>query len=129
MTTAVLVNVLFILACHWFCDFVLQTDKQALNKSSSNIWLLAHVGVYTVSMTCLIALYSVHTLNHWSTVSNLAKFGAVTFVAHFLTDWVTSRVNSALWKADKRHEFFVSVGFDQFLHFAQLLITYRVVFG
>lgn len=89
---------------HWFGDFVCQTDQMALGKSKSNWWLSAHVGVY--SLMLLLLSWRVALLN-----------GA----AHWLIDYVTSRVNARLWAAQQRHWFFVCIGFDQFLHVSILL--------
>jgi len=101
-------NIILLLLAHWIADFLLQTDKMALNKSRSWGWLTYHVAVYSAVMTFATA--------------NLT-FGVVTFIAHLLTDAVTSRVNAKLWQANERHYFFVSVGFDQWLHQIQLLLT------
>ena len=42
---------------------------------------------------------------------------------HFPVDYVTSRLNSKLYQAGKNHEFFVSIGFDQWIHFATILLV------
>lgn len=122
--------VLVILIIHWFADFVLQTDWEAKNKSKSNKALFSHVLKY--SSIWLAALWLVamigntngfnYTYLNWSVW--MCLFPAITFVFHFATDYVTSRVNSKLHAQGRIHEFFVSVGFDQFLHYAQLLLTY-----
>ncbi len=74
-------------------------------------------------------------------------FMVITFIAHTVIDYFTSRLNSKLWaRAEywrKRtetdspgypelqgrfvHRFFVSIGFDQLLHFIQLLLTYWIL--
>jgi hypothetical protein len=51
----------------------------------------------------------------------------ITFVCHTVTDYITSRINSRLWLAQRVHDFFVSIGFDQVLHYTQLYITYLFV--
>lgn len=109
--------VLFILFSHWFFDFVLQSDWMAKNKSSNNVALLSHtfaysIGWYVVTRICGFDAYQAGT------------FVAITFVFHTATDYFTSRLNTKLYKANMIHEFFVSVGFDQFLHYLQLLLTF-----
>ena len=47
-------------------------------------------------------------------------------VAHFFTDYLTSRVTSSLYKENKIHEFFAVIGFDQFIHIATLCGTYVI---
>jgi hypothetical protein len=54
-------------------------------------------------------------------------FSTLTFIFHWSTDYVTSRLNSKLWAKGDVHNFFVSVGFDQVLHYAQLFLTYYLL--
>lgn len=95
---------------HWFSDFVLQTDKMAMNKSKSNLWLLFHVVVYTIPFLYFGVL-----------------FALINGAAHFLVDYVTSRINSRLWAAKKVHYFFVGVGIDQAIHMTILLYTASIL--
>lgn len=113
--------VLFILFVHWFSDFVLQTDWQAQNKSKAWIPLLSHTGIYSL---CWIPFCFIVFGNNL--LANLT-FVLITFVAHTITDYFTSRLNSYLWREKKVHYFFVSIGFDQLLHYAQLLLTYQFI--
>lgn len=111
--------VLCILFVHWFADFVLQTDSQAKEKSSSNMALTGHVLMYTVVWMLFITISVMITEN-----VNLLWFIPITFVSHWITDYFTSRLNKKLWNKGNTHTFFVSVGFDQFLHYIQLFLTY-----
>ena len=97
---------LSLLCVHWFADFFLQTDWQANNKSKLLKALLRHTSVYSL---CFLP---------WGW-----KFVLLTFITHTLTDYITSRINSRLWAAGNAHWFFVSVGFDQLIHFATLGMT------
>ena len=107
------VNVLIaIIFMHFFADFVLQNDKMALNKSKSNLWLGIHVLVYMIPITVF----------GW-------KFSLINGVAHFITDWFTSRGTTYLWQKKKRHEFFVLIGLDQALHMATLVLVYTWLKG
>lgn len=119
-----IVIVLWILFIHWIADFVLQTDKQAKMKSSNNWYLLAHTSIYAVT-----------THAFWGFIMpaesgfELFIYGVlITFVVHTITDYITSRLNSYLWKKGDVHNFFVSIGLDQFLHFIQLIFTYKILF-
>lgn len=109
--------VLFMLAIHWIADFVCQTDKQAKGKSTSWKWLLFHTINYS--------LIWIFPLCPFLNEKQLWCFIGVTFICHTITDYFTSRLNSKLWKEGKIHNFFVSIGFDQLLHFTQLLLTYQ----
>ena len=110
----------FILLIHFLADFGLQTNDQAINKSSSNIFLFYHVGVY--SLIWLIASYIIF-LN----VIMAILFSLITFLFHFGTDWVTSRVGKPFWSKGDYHNGFAVVGFDQLLHYIQLYYTFRIL--
>jgi hypothetical protein len=113
--------VFVILLIHWIADFVLQTNYQAQNKSSSNKALTLHVVVYTVVTTILWAV-AFGSIGEKGLIVLLA-----TFCSHWITDYITSRVNKKLWEKKQVHDFFVSIGFDQLLHFAQLFITFYII--
>ena len=94
---------------HFAADFLLQTDAMALRKSTSNAWLAFHVAVYSV---CFLPF-------GW-------RFAAVTALAHFTTDWVSSRLTTRLWVAGARHWFFVVIGGDQAFHLTALILALEV---
>ena len=98
---------LFILLIHFLADFGLQTHEQAINKSTSHKWLFYHVGVYSIIWMFASYIY-------FMDVSKALIFSIITFVAHYLTDFATSRIGKPFWKDGKDlHNGFVIVGFDQ----------------
>lgn len=112
-------EVLSILFIHWIADFIMQTGWQATNKSKRNDALLYHTISYSLiwllPVSCMLGLiYGVY-------------FVVITLFCHTITDFITSRINTKLWKENKVHLFFVSIGFDQFLHFIQLIISYTLL--
>lgn len=116
-----LIEIFSIILIHWFADFILQTDKQAKGKSKNWSDLLSHTANYSLLWTTIGMLYTIISLNvSW----NWLLFGLITFIAHTITDYFTSRLNSKLWSEGKVHNFFVSIGFDQVLHYVQLFTTY-----
>lgn len=120
--------VLAILTLHWWADFVCQTDKQAKGKSKNWGDLLAHTGTYSLvflfGMPIIFAIFL--DIKYTSTLVYCSIIYAfVTFICHTITDYFTSRLNSRLYSEGKIHQFFVSVGFDQLLHFTQLLILFQ----
>lgn len=130
MTTLALLIGLFI---HWFADFVLQTHKQAMNKSSSWAALLAHTWGYTV-IWWIVLLYvriydsvthDISPLFSWSLHQGggILLFCLITFVAHTVTDYITSREAKKFFDVKNYHNGFVVVGFDQILHYIQLYFT------
>lgn len=105
--------------CHWFFDFFLQTEEQAKGKSTDNVALLEHVRTYWWGLVCMVLL-NYPKFHNWS----IFYFVAINAVAHFFTDWVTSRATSLLYKEERYHDFFVTVGADQFLHYVTLFGTF-----
>lgn len=115
--------VLGIILIHWIADFVCQSDADAKGKSSNWINLLSHTGIYTLIWIIPVLCYGTMTKCSLS----LLLFLPITFICHTATDYYTSKVNSLLWKENKMHEFFVSIGFDQVLHYVQLLLTFYLL--
>jgi hypothetical protein len=113
---------------HWFADFVLQTDWQAQNKSKNNFALLSHTSNYSlvwmIPMGFVFGIVKEGATTEWIVWSSM-YFCIITFIAHTITDYFTSRLNSRLWKVNQVHYFFVGVGFDQVLHYGQLFSTYH----
>ena len=100
-----------VLIAHWIADFVLQTDKMALNKSKSNRWLAYHVGAYTLFMSVFFG----------------PLFGIINGLCHLATDWFSSRITTKLWASGDRHNFFVVIGLDQLAHTLVLLGTLSLI--
>jgi hypothetical protein len=128
LMTIIFGYILYFLFVHWVADFVLQNDKMALNKSTSNYWLAIHVSVYTLATVILWAIF------FWVTgfgvyVSLLQYFEAAVsiFSMHFITDYITSRITGKYFIAKKNHEFFVTIGFDQWLHYLQIFIVFNYI--
>lgn len=104
---------------HFLADFGLQTHEQAINKSSSDKFLFFHVGVY--SLVWLIA--TIPFLPN----ARFIPFAIITFLCHFSTDWITSRIGKPFWAKQDLHDGFVVVGFDQVLHMIQLWYTFKLL--
>lgn len=125
MNISSIIIVLSILFIHWFADFVCQTESMALGKSKSWNSLLEHTFIYSILWFPFAIAYNVITDSVH--VNPILLFPVITFICHTATDYYTSRVNVRLWEEKKTHEFFVSIGFDQFLHFTQLFLTYYLL--
>jgi len=120
-----LIEILGILGIHWFADFVMQTDKQAKGKSKNWSDLLDHTSGY---LFVWLVVGTVVWLFDKANILQVVCFSSITFIAHTITDYFTSRLNSKLWADGKIHNFFVSLGFDQYLHYIQLFLTYWYLF-
>lgn len=110
--------VIWLLFCHWVADFVCQSDYVAQNKSKNNIVLTIHCFIYgiIVGLGALIA----HC-------KYAGAFYLLNALIHFPVDYVTSRINSKLWADKKVHWFFVSIGFDQWIHFVTIILVWRLL--
>ena len=116
---------LYILLVHWVADFVLQSHEEANRKSESFEWLCRHTLKYSVvwffSMIMFIATTGINL-----GFDQLVYFTAVTFVAHTITDFFTSKMTRYYFKIKHNyHNGFVVVGFDQMLHYVQLYLTFQ----
>ena len=103
---------------HFLADFGLQTHDQATKKSSSGIWLSYHVGVY--SLIWIFGAFIISNswfLSFW--------FGIITFICHFITDLITSKISKPFFDKKNFHDGFVVIGFDQLLHMLQLWICIK----
>lgn len=106
--------IIYMLYIHFIADFVLQSDRMAINKSKSWKVLLEHSLVYYGTLATGLFLY---------TMEIPPLLFSINFVSHFIIDAITSRINVKLWERNERHWFFVTIGFDQFLHTTILLLT------
>jgi hypothetical protein len=113
-------QIIIIILIHWVADFLLQTQKMAINKSKDNYWLFLHVLVYSL-IWFFIGLF-------FFNIIIVLLFSIITFICHFITDYFTSRWTSKLYKQEKYYgfpAFFSVIGLDQFLHYLQLIICYE----
>ena len=135
----------WLLFLHWVGDYVLQSNDLALRKADDAIALIHHVVIVALALFVGVLPLGVMGLVGWNL---LVQFVGVNYVAHLVTDYLTSKVNKWLWFVDteprgrniptgdyasfpfyakfdmeKRHWFFVSLGFDQFLHQLVLLVS------
>lgn len=119
MSLAVLGIILLIIVMHYIGDFLCQTEYMAINKSENIYALVSHTFVYTFVVTVPMLFL----LPHSSTA-----FLFITFIAHSITDYYTSRINKKLYKKAQNTKnarpFFNMVGLDQVLHYTQLFTTY-----
>lgn len=119
------VELFTIIFIHFIGDFVFQTHWQATNKSKNNLALTYHVTTYSLSWIIPMGiLFASGPFNWFGGVLLGVAFSAITFICHWITDYFTSRLNSKLWAKGDAHNFFVSVGWDQCLHYLQLFLTY-----
>ena len=117
-------ELIWLMFCHWFCDFCLQTEDQAKNKSSNFRKLIEHTSMYSVVM--LITSLLVFTQQQ------ALLFGVSCFILHTATDYVSSKFSKIKYQKGQMNGllgFWSIVGFDQFLHFVQIYLTYIIITG
>lgn len=114
--------VIGLILLHLLGDWFLQTTWMAVNKSKNWTAIYTHVFVYSL---CFIPFGM--------------EFCVITFICHFITDAITSRLTtrwfffyedpdtgwSPIW--ENRSWFFNTIGIDQAIHFITLLLTYHYV--
>lgn len=118
--------IIAIIIIHWIADFVLQTDKQAKGKSKNWEDLLNHTFIYS-TIFGIVSCFFLPVNKPYYGVYLPIIFFIITFICHTITDYFTSRLNSKLWEKGQVHNFFVSIGFDQVLHYIQLFLTYKLL--
>lgn len=113
-----LTAIILLVWLHFVADFIFQSDKVAGAKSSDNKVLFYHVMIYGLPFAPFAAWY--FPSSYWLACGWL--YGNV--AAHFVTDYITSRMTSKLYKAGERHWFFVVIGADQAIHMSTLFLTF-----
>ena len=117
-----------IIITHWVADFIFQAEEWALGKSKALEPLIKHTATYS-------ALWFIPTYAMYGDIISSMYFVSVTFMLHTATDYVTSRIVSK--KFDKGHlgskipnfGAFSIIGFDQVLHYLQLIGLWYMVYG
>ena len=110
---------LWLVWLHFLADFILQSDRVSKSKSSNNAVLFYHVMLYSLPFVPFAAW---HFLDRSYWVGFAFVYGNA--AAHFVTDYITSRMTTKLWKAGEVHWFFVVIGADQAIHLSTLALTF-----
>ena len=118
---------LALMLSHWIADFLCQSDWMAQNKSKSWKALLLHTLTYSTVVSALFTSYMA-IQGFEITLMLFLQFWFITFISHTATDYVTSRWTSKLWQQKEIHWFFVIIGFDQLMHYLQLLLTFDYLY-
>lgn len=125
-------EIFFILFIHWIADFIFQDEKWALGKSKNNYDLTMHVLTYSsIWFGCTLGWWVLNSFIIEAKVNTaLLFFAPITFVCHWITDYLTSRIvskkfaNKQFGSAIPNLGAFTVIGFDQLLHYLQLFLTY-----
>lgn len=110
-----------ILFGHWAADFVWQPHWMGMRKSKE-WWVLIQHGARITAGGLLTAAVIVALLGgSWLGV---LWWALINGVAHIGIDAVTSRMTGRLYAKGDMHNFFVVIGFDQFLHVSLAVATF-----
>lgn len=135
MTLTIIFTIIIV---HWIADFVFQAEDWAINKSKNIGSLVMHTATYSAmwfipagflfSFPCNVSIFEICV-----DVPKVFAFVTVTFVAHTITDYFTSKIVSKRF-ADNYYGSpipnfgaFTIIGFDQILHYVQLFLTYHLL--
>lgn len=117
-----------ILTMHFIADFLCQTRTMARNKSTSIKWLSIHVLVYTFVMAlAFFVVGEFKGINYNATLLLGLYYIVINGAAHWLTDFVTSKISGYFYKKGNEWAFFGIIGLDQLIHAATLLLTYHYI--
>lgn len=105
---------------HWLADFVWQPDWMGKGKSK-NFGILMHHGVRITVGALGTALILAILFD--GSVKGAVVWALVNGLAHVAIDAVTSRITGHFWAKEQTHNFFTTIGFDQFLHLALATVT------
>lgn len=137
-----LTEIFVILFIHWVADFIFQDEKWALGKSKNWGDLLLHTLTYSFIWFIVGIIYFFNNADFVNLglhnddlfVRCVIIFPIITFIAHTITDYFTSRIVSKKFakgeygSAIPNFGAFTIIGFDQLLHYVQLFYTYYWLF-
>lgn len=98
---------------HWLADFVFQPDW--MSKAKSKNWYTLYQHTERIYLGSLLAGLTVFWVFGGSLIG-VVYWALINAAAHFGIDAVTSRITGKLYAKGDVHNFFVVIGFDQFLH-------------
>ena len=116
--------IVFLLFTHWVADFPFQTDWMAVNKSTNFFALLCHIMTYGIITFSWVGLF-VPSITTITIANSILWYVVINTYFHLMIDMMTSTWTSYLWKKGDRHNFFVVIGLDQFIHVTVLIFTAR----
>ncbi len=117
----------YLLFGHFIADFVFQSRKMAINKSSSIFWLSYHVIVYTIVLGFIVSPFFIWYYNADVFLQKLIIFMLVNGVLHWITDFFSSKLSSYFYEKSQKM-FWTVVGFDQWIHNTCISLTFYYSF-
>ncbi len=112
----------YLLLMHFLADFPFQLRWMAENKSHSQFALITHILTYGSVLTA--GLYYMMPIG--LPLSAFVMFIFFNLIVHYVTDSITSKITSFLWKKNQTYLFFCTIGFDQLIHTCTLIFSCRM---
>lgn len=107
---------------HWVADFVWQPHWMGMRKSKE--WWVLTQHAARITLGAYLTAWVIDLLGKdETTIGPLVAFALINGAGHFAIDAVTSRITGKLYVKGDMHNFFVVIGFDQFLHVALAVWT------
>jgi hypothetical protein len=130
-----LIEISVILILHWIADYVMQDGEWAVRKSKDFDFLVTHTFVYSVIMSTGVGVLMYYNISCIDCLPcTIFIFFIVTFLLHTITDFFTSKKTSREYSKKnfgttipRGFDFFVTLGFDQLLHYIQLFGIYYLL--
>lgn len=122
-----LIEIFSIIIIHWIADFILQTEKQGMNKSKDFDILLSHTINYSIVWILFGIFYTLIT-DTVKLIPLIILFSILTFFIHTITDYYTSKITSKRYLKNHFYGFngfWFWIGLDQILHYIQLFTMYH----
>ena len=111
---------------HYFGDFILQPQEWALTKWNNQVSLLKHIIVYSLGFFAVTWLFLIpNNLYVWCMFLMAAIFNGV---FHYFIDYTTAKLTHQLAVKKNMNIFWKVIGFDQFLHYVTIAITYGYLY-
>ena len=112
--------IIWIMLSHWVADFLCQTSWMAENKSKNFLALLSHGLVYTGMLAYMVMMLGGRMGMEYTA---MGMFILINGLSHVGVDFFTSKITSYFWRTGRIHNFFVTIGLDQYIHFVILYVT------
>jgi hypothetical protein len=114
---------------HFVADFVGQSQEIATRKSHSINAMLYHIMTYSfitfglIQFIYIIDLITNNTMYVFTSFIIILKYTCIIGLLHGLTDIFTSKIAKHFYNQNNLHAFFVTIGFDQFIHYTSIILT------
>lgn len=116
--------ILWMMLIHWVADFVMQSNEDAINKNKSIRHLTNHINDY---ISVWFIAFAILLIREDVGIIFTISFLVITYIAHWITDYFTSKLVTYYFSNKNNHNGFVVIGFDQILHYLQLFLTYKLL--